>query len=499
MAVRDITAFGAVSGSANNTAAVQAAVDAAVAGDDILIPAGVFICREATSFAAVVVNKRLNWTGTGSLDMANDEAMNGVPAYNHNATLYFNSGSSGSTFSNFSMNGNKDGAGGPTEYFDPSYVPSPLEHHRAIFFNEGCTDVVFNNVSIRNYTGDAVQLYNDCRRFQFLNCTMEWCGRDHITLSPFSEINAVYDVLIDGCTLRGASNQQVDNEHGPAHNVTVRNCTLEFADNLRSIGLVIAGSGYGVEWPSRNWQVHNNTISGAMRFTWTSGSRIYNNTFTNPRQTSTIELERGQHDNEIFGNTITQTQNAVSNLSGIYINGTDGGGAARINIHHNNITVLNRAASFGIRGDGIVSMQVEDNNIFGPGLVAAGCSGVRARGSVLDREIEEVIVNRNVIKNWGQNGVSVAGNVLGTPRLRYIEVMDNQFLNDSGTAMTRGVYLVDSSLGVFSATVVGNTYGAGVSTPFTPAARCDTVTNLPIRYPRPHWPSPTRRRVQWNH
>jgi hypothetical protein len=494
MAVHDITSYGAVSGSANNTAAVQAAVDAAVAGDDILIPAGVFTCRKATSIASVLVNKRLNWTGTGSLEMANDEAMIGVPFGNSHATLYVSNGASGSTFSNFSMNGNKDGAGGPTEYVGFEQY----EHHRGIFFNEGCTDVVFNNVSIRNYTGDAVQLYNDCRRFQFLNCTMEWCQRDHITLSPFSEINAVYDVLIDGCTLRGASNQQVDNEHGPAHNVTVRNCTLEFANNLLSIGLVIAGSGFGVAWPSRNWLVHNNTISGAMRFTWTSGSKIYNNVFTNPRQVSTIELERGQHDNEIYGNTIVQTQNAVSNLAGIYINGSEGGGAARINIHHNDITVSNRAQSFGVRGDGIVNMTTEDNTITGPGLVAAGYSGVRARTSVADREMEHVIVNRNVIKNWGQNGVSVAGPSVDTGRLRYIEVMDNQILNDSGTAMTRGVYLVSSTLDVFSATVVGNTYGAGVVTPLTVGPECDTVTNLPIRYPRPRWPSPTRRRTQWN-
>jgi hypothetical protein len=482
MANHVITAYGAVSGSADNTAAVQAAVDAAAVDDTIEIPAGSFTCRKATSVAAVVCSKRLHWIGTGTLEMANDEAMDGDPFGNSHATLYFNNGASGSTFSNFSMNGNKNGAGGPTEYVGFEQY----EHHRGIFFNQGCTDVVFNNVSIRNYTGDAVQLYNECRRFQFLNCTMEWCQRDHITLSPFSNENCVQDVLIDGCTLRGASNQQVDNEHGPAHNVTIRNCTLVCADNALSIGLTVAGAGYGIENPSCNWLVHNNTITGAMRFTWTSKSKIYNNVFTNVRAVSTIELERGQSDNEIYGNTIVQTQNSVSNLAGIYANGTEGGGTVRLYVHDNDITVSNRAQSFGIRLDGVVSARIENNNIFGPGLTSAGYSGVRFRGSVLDRDISWALVNGNTIKNWGQNGISLAGNVLGTPRMMYLEALDNEFLNDSGTAMTRGIVLDDSSLVLYSCTVTGNTFGAGVTTDIVaPDGNCKPLYSLPIRYQRP--------------
>lgn len=456
MAVINVADFGASVLAADNTAAIAAAVSAAQTDDQITgTPGALYTCREATDIAALTVNKRLHWYGDWGMAMANDEAMDGDPAYNHHATLYLNSGASGSTFRGIRWEGNKDGAGGPTEYFDPSFVPSPLEHHRAVFCN-AVTDVLFEDITVKNYTGDGVQLYNSCERYVFRRCLMEWCGRDHITLSPFEDMTPVRDVLIEDCTLRGASNQQVDNEHGGAHRVTIRRNHLECADNVRSIGLAVAGSGTDINAPSTGWDVSNNTIVGGMRFTWTSSSIIRGNVFTNARRTSTIELERGQSNNRVTGNVITQTQTATNNLAAVYINGTDGGGALNILVS-DNIATLTSRFSFGVRADGAISVTVLGNVMVGPALTQVGYFGARARVTVAARPMTSFRVINNAFYGFGQAGVGVRGSV-GGESLDYAEIRGNVF-GGCATGMS-----LDDGLGTLkSALVAGNTYGSTVS------------------------------------
>lgn len=456
MAVINVASFGASALAADNTAAIAAAVAAAQPDDQITgTPGALYTCREATDIAALTVNKRLHWYGDWGMAMANDEAMDADPAYNHHATLYLNSGASGSTFRGVRFEGNKDGAGGPTEYFDEAFTPSPLEHHRAVFCN-AVTDILFEDVTVKNYTGDAVQLYNSCERYVFRRCLMEWCGRDHITLSPFEDLTPVRDVLIEDCTLRGASNQQVDNEHGCAHRIIVRRNHLECADNLRSIGLVLAGSGTDINAPSTGWEIYDNTMVGGMRFTWTSSSIVRNNTFLNARQTSSIEMERGQSNNKIIGNVITQTQTTTNNLAAVYINGTVGGGASNIEVL-NNIATLSYRSSFGVRADGAISVLVMGNVMVAPGLTQAGFFGTRARCTVAARPMTSYRVINNAFYGFGQAGIGVRGSV-GGETLDYAEIRGN-VIGGCATGMS-----LDDGLGTLkSALVYGNTYGSTVS------------------------------------
>jgi hypothetical protein len=461
MARLSITDYGADTLASSNSEEVAAAVSAASAGDEIYIPSGDFNCRQALAQGAAVIDKRLIWGGPGRLCMPNDEAMDGDPFGNSNATLYFTSGASGSYFQGLNLEGNKNGAGGPTEYVGFEQY----EHHRGMFFN-ACTDMVLEDCTIRNYTGDAAQLYNSCENFVFRRCTFEWQQRDNITLSPFEDLTPVRNVLIEDCILRGASNQQIDNEHGCAHNVIARRNYLEYADNLLSIGLAIAGSGTDITAPSTYWEIYDNTIVGAIRFTWTSNSVIRNNTIINPRQISGIELERGQSGNLISGNTITCTQTAVNNLAGIYANGTTGGGSAGLSISGNTIT-LAKAQSFGIRLDGIHDASVSGNTLTGSGSAAAGYYGIRVRTTVNDRNCTLFVCAGNIVKDFGATGIGVLGNGAAPDAVVSVaKVYANSLSNTSPSGpMTTGIALNPDGLDVVQAALVTeNTYGQGITT-----------------------------------
>jgi hypothetical protein len=395
-----------------------------------------------------------------------DQANQTVPFGNHNALLYLWN-YPGFTLENAQMFGNKIGAGGVTDYQEAP------EHHRAVFCREGTGLRVLGGY-YHDFTGDGIQLYNNCLDSLFDEVTMRWCQRDHITLSPTDPATAVRGVMIRNCWLEGASNQNVDNEHGPAHDVTIVGCTLIFHPNNSSSGICIAGSGTTISDPSTNWDIDDNNITGCIRFTWTSFSKIRRNRIINERRLSAIELERGQTGNLVDSNIITMTAPmGTANLAGIYLNGTAGGGSADATLRRNQITISGNPQSFGIRADGVVSLRAIENILQGTGVAAAGYSAMRVRATVPDRDVEWAVFHRNVARDFGASGITVASNpVFGKwARIRHLEAVQNRFENTlPGGPMKTGLALSDSLNTLRAGLAAGNEFGTGITTQVVAAA-----------------------------
>jgi hypothetical protein len=469
MAEHDIRTFGGDPLSSDNTPAYNAMVAAAVVGDTVRVSAGDFTLRKTPSPWSGLVNKRLRLVGPGTLRMAPDLAANPIPFGNSNALLYFTSAASGSFIGEgLRLEGSKPNADGPTEYIGNE----ALEHHRGMFF-DNCSDIVLDGYSVRNMTGDALQLYNGCKNYQIRNFLMEWCQRDHLTFSPSSPLTPVRGILVEDGIARGASNQQIDNEHGPAHDVHVRRVTLERANNLLSIGLAIAGSGTDSTAPSTNWTIEDCTVLGGIRFTWTSYSRIRRTPITCDRAISGVEFERMQAGNELVSCPITCTYTGpVANLAGVYVNGTNGGGASNLRIEDCDISVA-KAAAFGIRADGIESIRAINNRLQGAGITAAGYYGIRVRATVPDRDIEFAVFHRNRVRDFGAAGLAIVGNLVGGKRaqVRHLEAVQNRFENTlPGSPQKVGLQLQDSANTLRSGLVAGNEFGTGITTQVVAAA-----------------------------
>jgi hypothetical protein len=475
MAVLRPIDFGAAPGGDPdvNRDAFQSTINAcAPDGDTLRVTNGDFILSKQASsnpWCVLARQKNIIWeheSENAIVSMRPDQANQTVPFGNHNALVYvwdyprF-------TFRNANFNGNKIGAGGVTDYQEAP------EHHRAVFCREG-SNLTVQGGYVRDFTGDGYQLYNNCFNSLFDEVTMRWCQRDHITLSPTNPATAVRGVLIRNCWLEGASNQNVDNEHGPAHDVTIVGSTLIFHPNNSSSGICIAGSGTTISDPSTNWDIDDNDITGCIRFTWTSHSKIRNNRIINARRLSAIELERGQTGNLVDSNVITMAAPmGTANLAGIYLNGTAGGGSAEATLRRNQITISGNPQSFGIRADGVVSMRAIENILQGTGVAATGYSAMRVRATVPDRDVEWAVFHRNVARDFGASGITVASNpVFGKwARIRHLEAVQNRFENTlPGGPMKTGLALSDSLGTLRAGLAAGNEFGTGITTQVVAAA-----------------------------
>jgi hypothetical protein len=475
MARRDITTYGAASGGNpdTNRDAVQAAINAcAPSGDELWVPNGQYLLSKqpnSNPWCVLAMGKDITWrheSDNAVLGLRFDQANQTVPFGNHNALLYLWNYPR-FTIINGRFFGNKIGAGGVTDYQEAP------EHHRAVFCRNGSNLSVIGGY-VSDFTGDAYQLYNDCFDSDFDGFMAQWCQRDHITLSPTDPATAVRRVTIRNCWLEGASNQNVDNEHGPAHDVTIRGCTLIFHPNNSSSGICIAGSGTTISDPSTNWDIDDNDITGCIRFTWTSHSKIRRNRIINARRLSAIELERGQTGNLVDSNVITMTAPmGTANLAGIYLNGTAGGGSAEATLRRNQITISGNPQSFGIRADGVVSMRAIENILQGTGVAATGYSAMRVRATVPDRDVEWAVFHRNVARDFGASGITVASNpVFGKwARIRHLEAVQNRFENTlPGGPMKTGLALSDSLGTLRAGLAAGNEFGTGITTQVVAAA-----------------------------
>jgi hypothetical protein len=165
----------------------------------------------------------------------------------------------------------------------------------------------------------------------------------------------------------------------------------------------------------------------------------------------------------------------VRSLGGIMIQGTGTGSApARVLVANNDIEVTH-PQGFGVRAEGAIDIVVCDNTFRGAGQDASTYAGVYVRATNPSEDFERAVIERNTIRNFGARGISVNGN--GTARLRSLEIHDNRFENDRGTAsMTEAISLDDRSGALQRASVTGNHYLRGIRAPLVNLPRNATVT-----------------------
>jgi hypothetical protein len=476
MAVFRPTTFGASPGGDPdiNRDAFQAAINACstVGQDEVEITNGDFILsKQANSnpWCVAAIGKNIRWrheSPSAQMSMRFDQANNGVPFGNHIALLYVWN-YPGFWLDNAQMFGNKIGAGGPTNYLEPP------EHHRAVFVREG-TGLRVTGGYYHDFTGDGIQLYNDCLESDFEDVVMRWCQRDHITLSPSDPAHSVRGVRIKRCWLEGASNQNIDNEHGPAHDVEIDDCDLIWHANGSSSGLVIAAAGTEETNPSTNWDIHHCRIRGAIRATWAQVKiRSCDITYDFDRGgglypfagLSCVEIERQSEGTEVTDNNLTLLNAPIDNVAGVYANGTLGGGAINLGIRRNIVNVSGRPNLFGLRLDGSSSAELEANDLTGPGIAATGYAGIRIRATVASRPVDWIRSINNRVRNFGQYGLRVVGTV-GSPRceVSYLLSSGDEFENTVGTAQSVGFGLDDGLGALKSAFLDRHRFGAGVVT-----------------------------------
>jgi hypothetical protein len=443
-----------------NRVAIQAAIDAAASGDTVYIPPGTYYVNKvptSSPWSLYITGKSITIAGesrdTSIIALDPVEANQDVPFGNHLGVFYLKDIPGGATFRDLQLEGSKDNPDGPTEYEEAP------EHHRGIFV-WNVDGLLVEDTLIENFTGDALQLYIEANNTTVRRNIFRWNQRDGLTFSPAPE-EQLTGALVEYNEFYGNSNQQIDNEHGPAHDIEIRYNTLAYADNENSIGLTIAGAGTDASDPSTGWNVHHNQITGAILFVWTSGT-IADNVINNPRATSAVQLERMIGSASVLRNIINQTQTANDNLAGIYSNGTAAGGLSNGLIEDNVITVADDK-SFGIRLDGAVSVTVRGNTVVGGGVSAATYSGIRIRATVEARDVESALIHYNDIRDFGQYGIAFAGTVNTQAKIVYAEVVGNKVRNLSSDGPTSTAINLNDSTGALRSVVLKhNVSGCGI-------------------------------------
>jgi hypothetical protein len=470
-----------------NRIAIQAAIDASDDCDIIYVPIGIFVVERPPApppppppapppqrppYSLRILGKtKLTFRGesrAGSVIAMSAEEAADTGSQGRTNRLFYVSSSPELVFEHLQLAGNKEHSGTPTEY-NPR-----LEHHHA-FFVETSDHLRFSDLYIHDFTGDGIQLYNAATDVVIEDSTVEHCQRDGISLAPGNRATPVERVEIRNCLLRGSSNQQIDNEHAPANHVEIHGCTLE-PDGLFANKYVMALAGANAAAPSRHWHIHDNQINGPIVAVWASDVIVENNSIQNPNAKACIELSRNTTNWLIRNNDCRMLQTSQINQAVIYASGTTTSGPRDIVISHNKLRV-DHPPSFGIRCDGCVSVEIRNNEISGAGGPAPQYAGIRLRTSVESRDFVSALITNNEIRDFGDAGIAIAGNL--DARFLYAEIWGNRLFNSALPGPMKTAISLDVSA-LKKGIVTENVFGDGIVTPISPASLPPSiVTSFP--------------------
>lgn len=460
-----VTAFGACSGCSSdvNRVAFQAAITAAAPGDTLYIPDGTYTVNKAPgSFWCLLLPKSLTVRGQSreGAVVAMDPATAVDPA---TIWLWNVTAPSDVLFVDLQLDGNKPGKGAVTPY------QKTLEHHPG-FFVQGTDRITFRNLEIHDFTGDGIQLYNGTTDVLVEDSRVRWCQRAGVSLTGLN----VERVLIRRNQLILNTTQQVDNESGPAYDV-------EVTDNDLAPGrgdYTVAISGSDSDAPSRRWNVHHNRLEGATFVVWAQEVVLADNVGTNAVGSACIEISRSA-EVTIERVRCRMTQTAEDGLSAVFASGTMGSGP-RVTVRDSFFQV-DHGPAWGVRLDGVVSALVDNNELIGPGIVSAGYAGVRARATVVGRDVEMIEVTRNRIRDWGMYGISFVGTTGTQAKIAAARVAGNRIGNTRAGGPIRFAISLDDGTGVLRAAAVSsNVRGCGVTTQITGVPAGLTIAASPL-------------------
>lgn len=316
--------------------------------------------------------------------------------------------------------------------------------------------LVVRRVTAQNFTGDGFYLYRGARDSVVDDVVAAGNGRNGITLGA----------TVDGTTLTrsrfaGNAAQQVDSEPGGTavvSNTTVTGCTIDVGPS-NDFALTISGT---PKAKGTGWRVVGNTIHGGINVVWAEHVVIENNTGVNPTTKPSVTVYRSSSDVVIRHNRFKLTQSRVRSLAGVLVQGTGPGSAPERVVVASNDIELTYEQSFGVRAEGAIDVTIADNVLRGAGRAAPMYAGIALRATIPGEDFQRAVVRGNTVRNFGDRGVSIAGN--GPARLRSLEIRDNTFDNDGGApAMTTAISLDDKSGAVDEAVVSGNRCLRGVT------------------------------------
>jgi hypothetical protein len=318
--------------------------------------------------------------------------------------------------------------------------------------------LLVRRVTAQNFTGDGFYLYNEVKDAAFDTVLATGNNRNGLTLGA----------NIDGTTIthsRFADNriQQVDSEPGGTavvSNTTLTDCVLD-AGSSNDYALTVSGT---PKAKGTGWRVHHNTINGGIFVVWAEHVLIENNTGVNPTTKSSVTVYRSSSDVEIRHNQFKLTHARLRSLAGVLIQGTGPGSTpARVVVAGNEIEMTGEQ-TFGIRAEGAIDVTIVDNTLRGAGRAAPGYAGIALRATIPSEDFRSAVVRGNTVRNFGDRGVTIAGN--GAARLRSIEIRDNTFDNDRGAlVMTTAISLDDNNGAAENVVVSGNHCLHGVTAP----------------------------------
>ncbi|TXH41015.1 MAG: hypothetical protein E6Q97_38425 [Desulfurellales bacterium] len=362
------------------------------------------------------------------------------------------------------IDGNKDGN-------------STNEQRHGIVF-EACTNAVVRAVRIVNCTGDAAYVYQNVDGVTFDNCIMTGCERNGLSVAPTTGTYAK-NISLTQCRISGNAAQQVDIEPGAAagtvDGVMLSGCVLDGAGVSNDYVVAISGQLTGGESNTRNVSISNCTLNGGVNITWAEQVALSGNVGSNPTNKSCVYVYRGCRNVVVNGNSLYQSQDSVSHIPIVTVNGA-GSDAPSAIVITNNALRAKRAATQGISSDGALSVIIKDNHIQGANTSAGASWGINIR-TTSATAIRLSVVAGNYIVGWGEAGIRYAGVSTSTKHL--VAMCRDNVIEDGSNRLAYGIVLDgDVRLNCIDTLLLANNVIVGGSVTFVPIFNYPTGSNI---------------------
>lgn len=416
----------------DSRAEIQSLLDATPSGGTLDLPAGsYFVTRAGSAYYALRVPAGVRVRGNGT-------TIRQAPGI-------------GASVRTFQM----DGAGATLENLtgDGDAANQTVDEHRAFAF-VAAADCTLRGVTAHDFTGDGIYVYTGADRALVENCTATGNRRNGITIAGGT------GVRVYGGAFAGNAAQQVDSEPGsPTHvdDVTIADALID-SGTVAGFALTISGSSSASR--SRGWRVTGCTIRGGVHVVWADDVIIAGNDIANGVSKFGIDAYRSCDGLTIARNTIAMTNAAMGFASAVAAVGT--GGSSRptnVNVVDNVITCA-APSSLGLRFDGCGSVTAVGNRMVGAGIVNAGGAAIYARATDPSVPFDLATFVGNVAAGFGSKGLAIQGN--GASQLTRVRAVGNTF-GDATAVQTVGISLDDGTHALQASNIVGNAYGAGVT------------------------------------
>jgi len=440
-------------GTTNDTAALQAMVDAA-AGGPVFLPDGVYLLGKGSgswSLSLPAHTRLYGQSRSGTILRAAPGIPSGI------GFRVLDVAGAGVTVATLTIDGNK-GAQTVDEH----------RHGLLTLFSGTTVDGVLST----NNTGDGVYAYFGADHFTLRNSELTANNRNGATLSGKWDHGLIEDNLIHDNRA-----QDLDSEASVLTDLTIRRNTITHAGATDHL-FTISGKSPANGDRSSGWNVYDNRIDGGTHLGWVDDIYFHDNVCVSDSRPC-VSVYRTNNRIQIEHNQLTFTRTVAPptdlDAGAVVLSGSAEGGPSRVLVKSNRISVPagSWSRAFGVRMQGIVSAFIDDNDITGPGEPEPYSSAIWVRATDVDRDIESVIVRGNRIRDFGAYGVSVNGN--GAALLRRLVITGNLF-DDSAGSMRTAVSLDDGSGALVSVRMADNDIAGGCGVP---------VAHVPVGMPAP--------------